>query len=145
MWTHASNIWFKGDDSVIVVPCLMIRTYFNSIQTTTPRTPTPYPTLIKYRWKGWTNKLILLPGPMHATPSAWSAIHPHDPWTYEQSAVLETGLLAEIWYQMAIDFYLLQNLLNSLIIQDRPLEQSITVLVLIILEMEEVFKEFLQD
>ena len=46
---------------------------------------------------------------------------------------------------MAIDFYLLQNLLNSLIIQDRPLEQSITVLVLIILEMEEVFKEFLQD
>ena len=32
-----------------------------------------------------------------------------------------------------------------MIIQDRPLEQSITVLVLIILEMEEVFKEFLQD
>ena len=46
---------------------------------------------------------------------------------------------------MAIDFYLLQDLLSSLIIQDRPLEQSITVLVLIILEMEEVFKEFLQD
>ena len=46
---------------------------------------------------------------------------------------------------MTIDFYLLQDLLSSLIIQDKPVEQSITVLVLIILKMEEVFKEFLQD
>ena len=54
-------------------------------------------------------------------------------------------IVAEIWYQMTIDFYLLQDLLSSLIIQDKPVEQSITVLVLIILKMEEVFKEFLQD
>ena len=46
---------------------------------------------------------------------------------------------------MTIDFYLLQDLLSSLIVQDRPVEQSITVLVLIILKMEVVFKEFLRD
>ena len=46
---------------------------------------------------------------------------------------------------MTIDFYLLQDLLSSLIIQDKPVEQSITVLVLIILKMEVVFKEFLWD
>ena len=104
-----------------------------SIQTTQPTPPHPYPTLIKYTGKGWTNKIILLPDPLRSllpvichTPM----IHPwsiHDPWT--------------------IDFYQIcwVNCKTRSYHPRWPKTPEQFIAVLFLLEMEDVFQEFLQN
>ena len=80
MRTHAHKFWIKGDDDVVPVcelifkdilfltlydvhtPISILQLLHTNYSTDPPLHPNP--TLIKYIGKGWTNKIIILPGPL---------------------------------------------------------------------------------
>ena len=108
--THARKIWIKVDDAIVwclfvsslkrhTFPYILHAYILQSNSTKLPKVPTPAPlphdpTLIKYRWKGWTNKIILLPGPMWCNPCPICHTSILDTWTIGCIG----NLLAENWW-----------------------------------------------
>ena len=101
-----------------------------SIQTTQPTPPHPYPTLIKYIGKGWTNKIIILPGPL------WSLL----------PVICHTSIILP--WSMDHGPSIFNRFAELIAKHDHPGWPKIPeqfMAVLFLLEMGDVFQEFLQN